>query len=625
MSLIPTLIAPFETGLDTSISPWILPNDALVSTKNCHIKHGAIEKRSGLQLFATLSQGLRVMGIGRYIAADGSKKTLAWDTTRAYRYNTATLSFDIMDAAAIMSSSETDYIWFVNWQASGGLNRLYFTNGKAYDGVSVDGIRYYDDAGGLVTNLFTPNLNTGGTRILWGSKLVFTLKQRLIVLHTFERDTGTGTTTTYPQRARWCKAQNPSTWDDTIAGGGGFVDAPTGDQIVSARALQDRIIVFFTNSVWALVPLSDPALPFRWIKINNFRSCDGKMASVSYDRFSGSLGSRGIFATDSNQATRIDDRIESFTNDEINFDQFGKVFCERDYQNKRWWTLYTTKNATENNAALIYDDDSKSFTTYEISLNCLGYGNQSQDFTLDDFTGDYDFAIEDMSDETLFSYYYQDNEEIFLGGDTSGNIYLLNSQGDDNGTAIDFEIKTASWNPYQKEGAEIQMSYIDIYVDTQLTTRATVEFFKNGSFSPYGSQNINFLPNLGFIATVSAITQANPANVTAVSHGLSTGDIVYLYNVEGMTEVNGIQYAVTVADENNFTLNGVDSSAFSAYTVGGGVYRKAFYNDRVWKRVFAGGIGNEHSIRITSTGIDTPIIIHALKPYFKARAKREIN
>lgn len=625
MSLSPFLIAPFQTGLNTDLSPWIDSPDAFVETTNFHIKHGAVEKRDGFILFASLSQGLRVMGIGRYIAADGTSKTLAWDTTRAYRYNVGTLSFDIMDAASIMSSSDTDYINFVNWQATGGVNRLYFTNGKAYDGVSVDGIRYYDDTAGLTTTLFTPNLNTGGTRILWGSKLIFSLKQRLIALSTFERDTGTGTTTTYYQRARWCKAQNPGNWDDTVAGGGGFVDAPTGDQIISARALQDKIIVLFTNSVWALVPLSDPALPFRWVKLNNFRSCDGKMASIGYDRYVASVGIRGIVASDSNQTQRIDERIESFVGDEINVGQFGKVFCERDYANKRWWTLYTSANSTENNKALIYDDDSKSYSIYEISLNCLGYGNQSQDFGLDDFTGTYDYALENMNEETLYSYYWQDTQEIFLGGDTSGNIYILNTQGDDAGSNIDFVLKTASWNPFQKEGLEVQMPYIDIYVQSALGTRATVDFFKNAAKTPYKTQSFDFLPNIGFICTINNITNANPANVNAPSHGLSTGDTIYIYNVEGMTQLNSLSFTITKVDENNFTLDGVDSSAYGTYTAGGVVGRRSFYKDRIWKRVFAGGIGNEHSIRITSSGIDKPIKIHALKPYFKPKAKREIN
>lgn len=628
MSLTPILIAPFQTGLDTDLTPWIAPPDSFSIADNVHIRHGIIEKRAGLRAFGTLSNGLRVMGIGRYIQADGTKLTLAWDTENAYRYNTVTFAFDILDSPnQILSGGDEDFIWFVNWQASGGLNRLYFTNGLEWNGsggaASRNGIRYYDNTA-ATTTLFTPSLNTAGTRTLYGAKLVFSLRQRLLVLNTFENDTVS--TENFPQRLRWCKAQNPGDWDDTVAGGGGFVDAPTGEQIVSAQQIQDQIIVFFTDSVWAIEPVSNPALPFRWVKINSYRACDGKMASVGYDRYVGSLGVRGITASDTNQTTRMDDRIEDFVVDSINVDAFGKVFCERDFQNKRWWTLFPNVESEENDAALIYDDDSKAFTTYSISLNCLGYGNQAMDFGLDDFVGpDFDFALEDMGEETLLDFYWQDNQEIFLGGDTSGNVFVLEVDADDDGSSISSELISAAWNPYQKDGDESQMSYIDFFVDSQTDTVALIEFFKDSAISPYDSQIIDFLPDLGFIASVQDITQANPANVNAASHGLSTGDEIYIYNAQGMDTINGIQYTITVVDEDNFTLDDIDSSLFDAYTGGAQVVRREFYRDRIWKRAYAGGIGNEHRIRITSSGVDTPFRFHAFKPYFKKRGRRTID
>lgn len=68
---------------------------------------------------------------------------------------------------------------------------------------------------------------------------------------------------------------------------------------------------------------------------------------------------------------------------------------------------------------------------------------------------------------------------------------------------------------------------------------------------------------------ITAITKANPAQVTITGHGLSTGDEVYIASVDGMTELNGRFFEVTVVDANNFTLDGVDSSAFATYTSGG--------------------------------------------------------
>ena len=80
--------------------------------------------------------------------------------------------------------------------------------------------------------------------------------------------------------------------------------------------------------------------------------------------------------------------------------------------------------------------------------------------------------------------------------------------------------------------------------------------------------------------TISAITKANPAVVTATSHGYSNGDEVVITAVAGMTEVNGKRFLVADKTTNTFELqdkDGVDinSSAFTTYT-SGGVSNKVF-------------------------------------------------
>ena len=80
--------------------------------------------------------------------------------------------------------------------------------------------------------------------------------------------------------------------------------------------------------------------------------------------------------------------------------------------------------------------------------------------------------------------------------------------------------------------------------------------------------------------TISAITKANPAVVTATSHGYENGDEVVISSVGGMTEVNGKRFLVADKTTNTFELqdkDGVDinSSSFTTYT-SGGVSNKVF-------------------------------------------------
>lgn len=66
-------------------------------------------------------------------------------------------------------------------------------------------------------------------------------------------------------------------------------------------------------------------------------------------------------------------------------------------------------------------------------------------------------------------------------------------------------------------------------------------------------------------ATITAITQANPGSVTtSAAHGFSTGDLIYIYGVVGMTQVNGVLFSITNTGATTFTL-GVDTSAYTIY------------------------------------------------------------
>jgi phage-related protein len=66
------------------------------------------------------------------------------------------------------------------------------------------------------------------------------------------------------------------------------------------------------------------------------------------------------------------------------------------------------------------------------------------------------------------------------------------------------------------------------------------------------------------------LSGASPVSVQCTGHGLTTGVIALLETVGGITpSLNGL-YTVTRTDDNNFALNGTDSSDYSgSYTSGG--------------------------------------------------------
>jgi uncharacterized protein (TIGR02217 family) len=69
--------------------------------------------------------------------------------------------------------------------------------------------------------------------------------------------------------------------------------------------------------------------------------------------------------------------------------------------------------------------------------------------------------------------------------------------------------------------------------------------------------------------TITGITQAATAVVTAAAHGFTGTQTVYITGVLGMTDVNGIAFVIGSVTTNTFELTGINSTGYGAYTSGG--------------------------------------------------------
>lgn len=85
----------------------------------------------------------------------------------------------------------------------------------------------------------------------------------------------------------------------------------------------------------------------------------------------------------------------------------------------------------------------------------------------------------------------------------------------------------------------------------------------------------NDAPVVEAAKNISAVTKADPAQVTITGHGYSVGDEIFIDNVNGMTDINDQFFNVkSVVDANNITLEStlgvsLDSTNFQTYTSGG--------------------------------------------------------
>jgi hypothetical protein len=152
---------------------------------------------------------------------------------------------------------------------------------------------------------------------------------------------------------------------------------------------------------------------------------------------------------------------------------------------------------------------------------------------------------------------------VYLGGGLVTLFPKMNIQGKD-------------FNPFQGQGKQFKLSFIDFQMDSNVLSPAiaatTIQLFVNSYLGEQANlistnqELINSSQGCGFI---TGATKANPCQITSPDHSLITGTMIYIANVQGMTQLNAAIYVITVVDANHFTLNNTDSTGFSTYITGG--------------------------------------------------------
>tara|TARA_R110000787_G_scaffold35641_6_gene91365 strand:+ start:656 stop:3175 length:2520 start_codon:yes stop_codon:yes gene_type:complete len=97
--------------------------------------------------------------------------------------------------------------------------------------------------------------------------------------------------------------------------------------------------------------------------------------------------------------------------------------------------------------------------------------------------------------------------------------------------------------------------------------------------------------------TITAATQANPVVITAVAHGLSNSDEIAIYNVAGMTQLNGLGFTVANVTDDTFELTGVDGTGYSTFTSGGDIHLAI--NSTTFNTYISGGEVRERTLTLT--------------------------
>lgn len=465
---------------------------------------------------------------------------------------------------------------------------------------------------------------------LVGAKMVLPFKNRLLFFGVYLRTSAASPGTQfYPNRVEYSQvgtpfytnplpedlvgqSPDPAAWYTNVAGRGGFISAPIDDQIVCVGENDDLLITIFETQPLKLIFTSDDTLPFIFQTISAELGALSTFSGVKLDTGVLSVGSYGLTMCTSTSTQRIDlqipDQVFDFA---IANNKTKRVTAIRDYQKEFVYFTYCpgiVDNKTFPSRTLLYNYRENNWATFDENYTTYGtfrrsttrtWSNIGQYYpTWADWTDPWDFG----ANQAFFPVICGGNQHGFVMqkglsvveegsqiiSSISGNTITSPSHGLSTGDFIEISEMLGSTNL----NGTIQQIVVLTENTFSINEQATGTYLGEGVYARIARPNFQTkqFPMLwadgrgmrlgttrflleanpsAEIGDITAATRANPCQITSEGHGLSNASIISISGVVGMTQLNGRTYNVTIIDNDNFTLDGVNSTAFTAYVSGG--------------------------------------------------------
>ncbi len=574
-----------------------------------------------------------VMMVANFITATNIKELIVADTLYVNRYNSTLNILQDISPATPYTGDQFNFFSWVNYASATNAPRLLFSN-------NVDPIQQYD---GTVVTDYAFTL-TGITTLTcsWMNQM----KDRLILLRTTEDGT------IFPQRIRISGTGVNSDVFDTTATGAGVIDIPDGTWIQGAAFNRDDLIIFTEASTWVLKYTGNDTTPFVLDKIDESRGCDATFSAITYLNRTSAASPRGLIMTDGYRVERQDDSIPDFSFDEIDGANFSLCFAGSVDADRDHYLIYPTPDQSQSKRILVTNYDEDNYSIYRIPLSCMGTYVTAFDVTWTDLLIYENWAAFAAAYGNWNSFAYTSGSPFSIGGGHHGEIWRLAvTEVEDNPvriyniTIIDattIEV-TTDWNNYglnaydQEMGADVifltgvlgmvevndqQFPLISVtnnnvfrlkvpdssaysaYTSGGVASRVISFSSTLKKFNPYIDQDKKvrcgwlymYVDSTGTDLRrnieISNISLSNPCVITTLlNHNLQTGDQVSLFGIGGTVELNDTVAFVTVLSPTTFSLDGVDSTAFGAYTSGG--YAAVSENAKMTIEIITNDVGHK--------------------------------
>ena len=547
--------------------------------------------------------GLPVMMVANFYTDTNIKQLIVADTRNVNRYNFTTNRLDdISSASTTYTGDNSNFFSWVNYNSSTDTPRLLFSN-------SVDPIQQYD--GTSVTDyVFTL---TGVSAL--SALLMFQMKDRLVLLRT--REDGT----VFGKRIRISGTGADCDNFDTTATGAGVIDIPDASWIYAAAFNRDDLIIFTEQATWVLQYTGNDVVPFTLNRLDSSRGSGAPYSGITYLNRTTTASPRGFILTDGYRVQRMDDKIPDYSFNDVDQSHFNLCFAGSVDEDRDHYLIHPSPQQSQSDRILVTNYEEDNFSVYRIALSCMGNFVEAFDTTWNDMLqfANWDEMAERFGSWSAFA--YTKGLPFAIGGGHNGQIWRMNVNGiednpvriramsvvDAHTLQIETDFNNFALGDYifltgiagmaeanDKQGAikniisanrifqlDMPTTRFSTYTGAGFASRVIPFESTTKKFNPFADKaqkvRCGYLymyvsaSNTGLTRNVNIedITQANPAVVTANNHQFQDGQIINIYGVSGMVEINGSASQITVIDENTFSLDQIDSSAFTAYTSGG--------------------------------------------------------
>jgi len=488
------LIAPYESGLETALKSWMIPDDAFSTLENAYVWRGKVRKRFGGTLMSSTGtaftkplysrlrinlKGLAggaaagtvpgakfkvgqqfsvgdaiftvfdntpgpqqmkrtdgVVGFATYDVTNGNydiqnvaaangtpvffypldpvmglynyksgpinnQPSYGFDTQFAYVYGNGWARTGAADGA-IWHGSDSDFFGAENWRSNLENQTVMFVTNFHVTNPNGAATATDDPMWRFNTNLapqwlaFSPEFKTTHERV-FTCKIIVCFKDRLLLLNTIEQDAALAVNSAYTNRCRYSHNGSPLSVTAFLQvnqlgyTGGGYTDAPTKEQIVSAKFIKDRLIVFFERSTWELAYTNNDASPFVWQRLNMELGSESTYSTVPFDKVIYSIGNTGIHGCNGSNVERIDSKIADTVFQIRNFQEGPqRTHGIRDFFTEMVYWTYPRSNQSSfskyPSKVLTYNYKNGSWALNDDCITCFGYYEQQTGLTWADLT-----------------------------------------------------------------------------------------------------------------------------------------------------------------------------------------------------------------------------------------------